>query len=416
MKKVSFAILGMGNRGTQYALKQLKYPDEMEVTAIADTRSVRLEAANKYLNLPQERLYNSAEAILAQEKLADVMIIATQDAQHKDHAIAALHKGYDLLLEKPISNDLAECREIAQVANELGRKVIVCHVLRYTVFYQQVKKLLDEGVIGDLINIHAMEMIGYYHIAHSFVRGNWHKRADSSPLILAKCCHDMDLLLWLSGKNWKAVSSYGALTHFKKENCPDGATERCTDGCPVDCPYNAPKFYLSRMPGWPTNILHPEPTEENIMEILRTSNYGRCVYQMDNDVVDHQVLSVQMEDDVTASFTVSGFNHKQDRQIHIMGTKGHIWGNFRDKKLHVGIFGQEPYEIDLEPLCTDFTGHGGGDARMIYDVIRLMRGDDFDTSAITSIDRSVESHELAFAAEESRVRFGERICADTFMK
>lgn len=414
MKKVSFAILGMGNRGTQYALKQLKYPEEMEITAIADTRRVRLDAANKYLNLPENRLYDSAEAILAEDKLADVMIIATQDAQHRDHAIAALHKGYDLLLEKPISNDLAACREIAKVANELGRRVIVCHVLRYTVFYQEIKKLIDQGVIGDIINIHAMEAIGYYHIAHSFVRGNWHKRADSSPLILAKCCHDMDLLLWLSGKSWKAVSSYGALTHFTKENCPEGATERCSDGCKVDCPYNAPNFYLSRMPGWPTNILHPEPTEENIMEILRTSNYGRCVYKMDNDVVDHQTLSVLMEDGVTASFTVSGFNHKQDRHINIMGTKGHIWGDFRDKKLHVGIYGQEPYEIDLEPLCTDFTGHGGGDARMIYDVIRVMRGDDFDTSSITSIDRSVESHELAFAAEASRLAEGQKICADTF--
>lgn len=416
MKKVTFAILGMGNRGTRYALMQLKYPEEMEVTAIADNRPIRMESANKFLNLPQERLFDSAEAILAQDKLADMMIIATQDAQHKEHAIAALRKGYDLLLEKPISNDLEACREVARVANELGRTVIVCHVLRYTGFYQEIKKLINEGVIGDVVNLHASEMVGYYHIAHSFVRGNWHKESDSSPLILAKCCHDMDLLLWLSGKSWKAVSSYGELTHFNGKNCPEGATERCSDGCPVtDCVYNAPKFYLKRMPGWPTNTIHPEPTEEIVMELMRTTDYGRCVYKMDNDVVDHQSLAILMEDGVTASFTVSGFNHEQDRSIHVMGTKGNIWGNFRAKEVHVAVYGQEPYVIDVSHLW-DNTGHGGGDGRMMYDVIRYMRGDDFDTSSITSINRSVESHELAFAAEASRVAGGERVCADTFNK
>lgn len=414
MKKITFAIMGMGNRGTNYAQKQLKYPNDMEITAIADPRPSRLESANKFLHLPAERLYSSAEELLAEDRLADVMIVATQDAQHYGHAIAAIQKGYHLLLEKPISNNLQACREIAAAAKQYGRTVVVCHVLRYTVFYQQIKKLIDEGAIGDIMNIHAAEMVGYYHIAHSYVRGNWHKEADSSPMILAKCCHDMDLLLWLTGKTAKAVSSFGALTHFTKENCPEGAKERCTDGCEVDCPYHAPNFYFSRLPGWPTNILHPEPTRENVLEVLKTSNYGRCVYQMDNDVVDHQSLSIQFEGGATASFTMSGFSHHQDREIHVMGTKGHLWGSFRDKKIHVGIFGQEPYEIDVEALCDDFSGHGGGDARMVYDVIRLIRGDEFDTSSITSIERSVESHELAFAAEASRVRGGELIRMDEF--
>ena len=402
MKKVTFAILGMGNRGTRYAQELIRYPEEAEVAAIADTRQVRLDSANKFLNLPEERLFDSAEAILAAPQLADVMIIATQDGQHKEHAIAAMERGYHLILEKPISNKREDCIEIAEIARKYDRTVIVCHVLRYTGFYREIKKLIDQGLIGDVMNIHALEMVGYYHFAHSFVRGNWHKEATTSPMILAKCCHDMDLMLWLSGKHCEAVSSVGELTHFRTENCPEGAKERCTDGCTVDCPYHAPTFYLSRMPGWPTNILHPEPTEEIVMELLRTGDYGRCVYKMDNDVADHQSVTLRMEDGVTVSFTVSAFNAIQDREINIMGTKGQIWGSFRTKKFQVGIYGQEPYEVDLTALYPETGGHGGGDAGLVRDAIRLFRGDEFDQSSITSIDRSVESHLVAFAAEESR--------------
>ena len=416
MKKVTFAVCGMGNRGTRYAMESLKYHDEMEVTAIADTRRVRLDAANKQLNLPEDRLFDGADSLLAAPRMAEIMVIATQDGQHKEHAIAAMKKGYHLLLEKPISNKLEDCIEIAEAAKKYDRRVIVCHVLRYTGFYQEIKKMINQGLIGDVMNIHACEMVAYYHFAHSFVRGNWHKEADTSPMILAKCCHDMDLMLWLSGKHCEAVSSIGELTHFRRECCPEGAKERCSDGCEVDCPYHAPKFYLSRMPGWPTHVLHPEPTEENIMEILRTGDYGRCVYQMDNDVADHQSVLLRMEDGVTISFTVSAFNHIQNREIHVMGTKGHIWGDFRSKKLHVVLYGEEPYEIDLAPLFPEVTGHGGGDTRMVYDVIRLFRGDDFDQSGITSIDRSVESHLVAFAAEESRRRGGELVQMDSFRK
>jgi len=207
MKKITFAILGMGNRGTAYAAKQLKYPEEMEVVAMADKRRIRLDAANKYLHLPENCLYDSAEAILSQPKLADVMVIATQDAQHKEHALRAMEIGYDLLLEKPISNKLEDITVIAKAAEKLGRKVFVCHVLRYTVFYQQIKKLIEQGVIGKVESVEAAEHVGCHHYAHSFVRGNWHNEAASSPMILAKCCHDMDIVLWLTGKNCLKVNS-----------------------------------------------------------------------------------------------------------------------------------------------------------------------------------------------------------------
>ena len=415
MNKITFAILGMGNRGTAYASKLLKYPEEAQVVAMADNRRIRLDAANKYLHLPEEMLFDSAEAILAQPKLADYMIIATQDAQHKDHALRAMALGYDLLLEKPISNRLGDVVEITKAAATMGRKVFICHVLRYTVFYQQIKRLIDEGAIGDLVTIEAIEQVGFHHYCHSYVRGNWHNEAASSPMILAKCSHDMDILLWLTGKKCQKVSSFGCLTHFKAENRPEGATERCVD-CPLDCPAHANRYYASRIPGWPTNILHPEPTLENITEVLANTNYGRCVYRMDNDVVDHQTVNLQFEDGVTATFQMVGFTNKQTREIHVMGTKGEIWGDFKTRKLYWQRFGGDVQTVDLDALCTDFTGHGGGDERLVYDVVRFTRGDDFDATSMTSVDRSAESHYLAFAAEHSRVLGGQLVEIEEFKK
>lgn len=415
MKKVTFAILGMGNRGYAYTSKLLKYPDEMEIVAIADNRKVRLDAANKYLNLPEDRLFDSADAILSVPKMADVMIIATQDAQHKEHALKAMELGYDLLLEKPISNKLEDIVVIAQAAKRLNRRVLVCHVLRYTVFYRKIKELIESGVVGKVETVQAMEQVGYYHIAHSYVRGNWHKEADSSPMILAKCSHDMDILSWLTGKKCLKLNSFGSLDYFKKENAPEGATERCED-CQLDCPFHAPRFYISRIPGWPSNILHPEPNEENIMEVLRTTNYGKCVFHMDNDVVDHQTVNMLMEDGVTVTFHMNGFNNRQTRTITVMGTEGEIWGDFHDKKLCWQRYGKEVHEIDLGELNVDFSGHGGGDEGLIYDAIRYMRGDDFDTTSVTTIERSVLSHYMAFAAEKSRVQGGELVQMDGFIK
>lgn len=414
MKKVTFAILGMGNRGTAYASKLLKYPDEATIVAMADTRRVRLDAANKYVHLPEERLFDGADSILAQPKLADVMIIATQDCQHKEHALKAMELGYDLMLEKPVSNKLEDIVVINEAAKRLGRRVIVCHVLRYTVFYQQIRKLIAEGVVGDVRTVQAAERVGYYHYAHSYVRGNWHKTADSSPMILAKCSHDMDILIWLTGKHCEKLTSFGSLDYFTAKNCPEGATERCVD-CQLDCPFHANRFYLSRIPGWPSNILHPEPTPENITEILKTANYGKCVFKMDNDVVDHQTVNMLMEDGVTIDFQMTGFTNDQTRTIRVMGTEGEIWGDFHAKKLCWQRFGKEVHTVDLEALCTDFSGHGGGDQGLAYDAIRFFRGDDFDASSVTLLDSSVESHYMAFAAEESRLTGGQVIAMDDFV-
>ena len=405
MKKVTFAILGMGNRGTAYAAKQLKFPEEMEVVAMADNRRERLDSANKYLHLPENRLFDGAESILSVPKMADIMVIATQDAQHREHAIRAMELGYDLLLEKPISANLADVNAIREAAKRLNRQVIVCHVLRYTPFYRKAKELLDQGAIGQVCSIEASEHVGYYHYAHSFVRGNWHNEAASSPMILAKCCHDMDILCWLAGKSCKKLSSFGSLRYFKEENCPEGAAERCAD-CTLDCPFHAQRFYLSRIPGWPANILQPEPTEENILKTLDESDYGKCVFKMDNDVVDHQTVNMLLEDEITVTFQMLGFTNRQTRYLRVFGTEGELWGDFAERKIYVQRFNKDRQEFDLNEENGDFSGHGGGDSGLIYDVIRLYRGDDFDTTSVTFLENSVESHYMAFAAEQSRLENG----------
>ena len=415
MEKLRFAFLGMGDRGTVYASKVLLHTEEAEITAIADLRQERLDKTNKYLNLPKDRIFHSAEELLAQPKLADIIVVATQDQQHRTHAIAAMEAGYDILLEKPIASRLEDVVQIAKRARELGRRVLVCHVLRYTAFYKEIRRLLNEGVIGKVQSVEASESVAYFHQAHSFVRGNWHNSEASSPMILAKCCHDMDILQWVISKKCLKLNSFGSLGYFKKENAPEGSAERCFDCKVENCPYNAPKFYVSRIPGWPANIVAANPTEENVLKALRETDYGRCVFRMDNDVVDHQTVNMLMEDGITVTFQMNAFTNVQTRDIRIMGSEGELWGHFKKKELYFQRWGEEPVKIDLFALCQDFTGHGGGDAGIISDTICLYRGEDFDSSSITYLEDSVESHYMAFAAEKSRVEGGQLVTIDEFV-
>lgn len=296
--KITVALAGLGSRGKDTYAKAAKiHPDKIEIVAIADVNPKKVEMVAEEYHIPKERCYTSAEEMLKEEKLADVMFITTQDRQHVAQAIPALKKGYHLLLEKPISPDLDECREIVKVAKECDRKVVVCHVLRYTPVFRKGKEILDSGVIGDIVSINASENVGWFHMAHSFVRGNWRNKELSSPMILQKCCHDMDLYLWLADKKCKSLSSFGSTYLFKEENAPEGCTKRCLDGCKVKatCPYDAESIYLdSERIGarngntrWPLDVVTEIPTPESVEEALKTGPYGRCVYHCDNDVVDH---------------------------------------------------------------------------------------------------------------------------------
>ena len=415
---VTFAIAGFGDRGSTYASMQNLFPDKMKIVAVADLDPAKVEKARRLYNIPQENCFASAEEMLEHDKLADVMVVSTMDRQHVGHAIPALRKGYNILMEKPISPELAKCKEILQVASECPGKIIVCHVLRYTAFYNQLKELIQSGRIGDVVTICANENVGYWHQAHSFVRGNWRNSTQTSPMILQKSCHDMDILTWLLGKKCVSVSSFGSTQLFKPERAPEGAALRCLDGCKVkdSCPFDAEKIYVTspktgRANGesWISSVLSVENTLESTYQALREGPYGRCVYHCDNDVVDHQQTNLLMEDGSTISFTMCAFTEDCYRYFKAMGTKGEIEADMKSNVIHVREFGKGEETIDVGKLSADLKGHGGGDSGIVKDFLEMLLSGAEPNERTTTLEHSMESHFIALAAEESRVNGGKVI-------
>lgn len=420
----SVAIVGLGARGLHtYAPYAELFPDRMKVVAVADVIEERVQIAAEKYGVPKDKCFNSADEFFAQEKLADVVFITTQDREHVEHALKALELGYDILLEKPISPSLEECYSLKKKVDETGKLVIVCHVLRYTTFFKTVKKAIDSGVIGDVVTVQAIENVGYWHMAHSFVRGNWRNSNIESPMILQKCCHDFDIYGWLIGKKCIGVSSFGDLSYFKKENAPEGATSHCMT-CPyVDsCIYSAKKIYIeSPLNGydsgnrdWPVNVIMENPTREGVIEALKDGAYGRCVFGCDNNVVDHQVCNVLFEDGVTLNFTMSGFTNDMSRYLKVMGTKGEIVADQTTNIVTVTPFGGESTIYDINVLAEDLSGHGGGDNAMLTEMFASLNGEAVDASS--TIANSVQSHEIAIASEISRLNSGAFISLEELRK
>lgn len=415
---LTFAICGCGSRGLEaYAKYQKFFPEKMKIVAGADTRPERLKLLQEWYDVPENRCFASDAELLAQKRLADVMIISTQDRQHVPTALQALDKGYHLLLEKPISPDLGECLALREKAHAAGRIVLVCHVLRYTPFYAKLHELLREGAIGKIETIDAVEHVAYWHYAHSYVRGNWRRSDETSPMILAKSCHDMDILRWLADRPCVRLQSFGSLDYFSAASAPDGAARRCLDGCRVkaSCPYDAEKIYLSNKrsgfrhigANWPCAVVASDPTEEKLYQALREGPYGRCVFHCDNNVVDHQTVNMEFEDNILAVFTMTAFTESCHRTIKVTGTGGDIEGDLEENTLRLHRFGQEEERFDLGTLNPEFAGHGGGDQGMMTYLIDLIRSGRRDS--LTGIDASVESHVMALAAEASRLAGGRPI-------
>ena len=420
---ITFAIAGFGDRGSTYASMQQLFPGQMKVVAVADLDPRKVEKARRLYDIPEENCFSSAEEMLENPKLADVMVVSTMDRQHVGHAIPALRKGYNVLLEKPISPELAKCKEILEVSKECPGKVVVCHVLRYTVFYNTLKDLIASGRIGDVVSICANENVGYWHQAHSFVRGNWRNSQQTSPMILQKSCHDMDILTWLVGKPCKSVSSIGSNTLFRPERAPEGASLRCLDGCKAKetCPFDAEKIYVTsektgceKGSSWLAGVLSIDPTTESTYQALRTGPYGRCVYHCDNDVVDHQQTNLLMEDGTTISFTMCAFTESCYRTFKAMGTKGEIEADMLSNLIRVRVFGQSEEVIDVGKLAGDLKGHGGGDSGIIQDLLDMLRSGGEPNERTTTLEHSMESHFIALAAEESRLHGGRVVELEAF--
>ena len=408
MKTLTIAVAGCGSRGLDtYSRCQHRFADRMRIVAAADIRKERLDMMQDEFNVPESMCFASAEEMLAQDKLADIMIIATPDRCHYHQAMAALRKGYHLLLEKPVAPTPEECVQIAEAANKKGVDVVVCHVLRFSPFFMTIKNLIDEGRIGDVMHVVHTERVGNAHMSHSFVRGNWRNSQTSAPMILAKSCHDMDILNWLIGKRCTRVQSFGSLTYFTRANMPEGAPEYCVQGCPAaeNCPYDARRIYLKDRMFIQQATNSKNPTDEDILRAITETNYGKCVFQSDNDVVDHQVVNLEYEGGATVSFSMCAFN-TGGRRIRIMGTKGEIIGNMSDE--YVTLFDfmtRETERVMISDAVQDETingGHGGGDSGIVRSFVQLVAGE-YEGKSITDIDTSIESHLIAFAAEEARL-------------
>ena len=399
---MKYVIIGAGSRGMTYG--QWAVRNGLEIAAIAEIRPDRLKAAGDALGVPENMRFSDGDELLAQGKLADAAIISTLDRDHFRYVIPALDAGYDILLEKPISPDPAECLQIEEKANALGRKVAVCHVLRYTNFWGTIKGVLDSGELGKIVSIKHSENIGNYHMAHSFVRGNWRNEALSSPIILQKTCHDLDILLWLTGAHCTRVAAFGSLRYFKAENAPEGAAMRCCDCAVTGCRFRAKDVYLPVLGQWPADVVTLEPTEAALDEALKTGPYGRCVYHCDNDVCDHMSMILEFDDGVTATFSLSGQTSQVYRHIHIMCENGEIFGDGEKQTVVVRNFVTSPndtYQERTIHIRTNGSGHGGGDAGIMEDFTACVTSGESESRS--SISVSVESHLMACALEKSRL-------------
>ena len=397
-----YILIGAGSRGMTYGSWAVR--NGHEIAAVAEPRPDRLKAAGDALNTPKAMRFSDGAELLALEKCADAAIIATMDRDHFGHVMQALDRGYDILLEKPISPDPAECLAIEEKANRLGRKITVCHVLRYTPFWGTIRDILDSGELGKIVAIKHSENIGNYHMAHSFVRGNWRNDRLSSPIIMQKSCHDLDILLWITGAHCTRVAAFGSLSYFRPENAPEGAAERCCDCAVRSCRFRAKDVYLPVLGQWPADVVCLEPTEEALDEALRTGPYGRCVYRCDNNVCDHMSTIMEFDNGVTATFSLTAQTCQVYRHIHIMCQHGEITADGESRTVTVRHFVTSPndsFETRTIHIRSNGSGHGGGDDGIMEDFNASLT--DPQGESRSSISRSVESHLMACAIEHSRL-------------
>lgn len=405
MPPIDTIIVGAGGRGNAYGKFAMDYPNELSVIGVAEPDQIRRDRMATFHDIAPDMIFNDWESLLASgEKRATTIINCTMDRTHYESTMKMLDAGYDVLLEKPMTPVLHENVKLVQKAEDNGRLLQVCHVLRYSPFWETLRAVVQSGRLGRIISVSHRENLVYWHMAHSFVRGNWRDEATSGPMILSKCCHDFDILLWILKKQVVWLNSFGSLIHFRPENAPEGATLRCTDGCPAaeSCKYEATKLYVRDGDGWPQNHISYIPLKEARLQALKTGWYGRCVYHCDNDVVDHQTVNMEFEDGTTVTLIMNGQGDEECRTMRWDGTRATLYGKFSSKGNIIEIHDHHTGEIENIPVIDrDTSGHGGGDFGIVRSFVNAMNGKPDDS--ITTARESLESHLLSFAAEESRL-------------
>jgi predicted dehydrogenase len=464
-KQVNAVLIGAGNRGRFYGRYALENKKKLRFTAVAEPIDVRLDKFSRAHQIPSKRRYKGWKDLLSDERLADSAFICTQDQMHTEATVQALEKGYHVLLEKPMASTLEDCIKIVRKAEETSRYLAICHVLRYTDFFSTIYNIIRDGGLGDIININHCESIAWYHFSHSYVRGEWANSEQSSPIILAKCCHDLDLLYWMIDSKPKIISSFGNLLYFNKDHAPENAPKYCVQGCPIEdkCLYYAPRIYIDIVPiiqiveksenrlfkslmyirknhknlltfltkfvkplryirywqWWPVTYLYTGQTEDYSDEakwnILKRSPYGRCVFQSNNNVVDHQLVNIEFKNGVSAHLTLHGFSEREGRFIRIDGTKATLIGNFSIAGEKITLFehysGKEKV-LFKRKLTARGIPHGGGDFKLVDAFLESLKR---EKPPLTNAHEILESHLMAFAAEESRIK-GNVIDMDQYRK
>lgn len=442
---ITAIVIGLGDRGNVYSDFALSYPNRLKIVGAADIDDTkRYHFSNKF-KLSSDQIFHSWEEMLEDKKIADVVIITTPDPIHFDPAIKAINLGYDVLLEKPMAPTKEECVALNKANKEKGGILLIGHILRYTQFFSSIKEYLAKGKIGDIVHINLSENVSYYHYAHSFVRGNWNNKENSSPMILAKCVHDLDVLYWFTNSKPDKISSFGGLNYFK--NTRDDLPDRCTDGCPIEdtCLYYAPRIYedihpllhialksgtvfekliirlalrfpglknykpfsrINEYDGWPVSVISQDNSIKGKRKALERGPYGRCVYRIkDHNVVDHQEVSILFKNGITSNLVMHGHSSEEGRTIRIDGTRGTLFGEFflsHQKLTHVdSLTNKKSIVVDTK----DSKGHGGGDGALIAEFIELIEkkknGEKYEVK--TSVSKSLISHLMAFAADKARL-------------
>lgn len=426
-KPITAIIVGAGHRSFVYSELAKTNPEMLKIVGVADPNPIRRKKAMDYFGFKEDMCFENAEELAKKGKLADTVINGTMDEQHLETAVPLLDAGYDMLLEKPFAPNEEEMRQIVNCAKKNNSKVMICHVLRYTPFYYAIKERIVNGEIGDIINIQTTEHVSYHHLSTSYIRGKW-ANSDKchTSMLLAKCCHDLDIIMWMMSETKpKQISSFGGKFQFKPENAPKEAGTICMKDCPLvdTCVYSTKRLYIDHPDRWAFYVWDALEGKKNVtiedkIALMKSdSPYARCIYKCDNNVVDHQSVLINFESGATGTHNMVGGSAEPRREIHIIGTKGEIFGNFEESKFTVLKIDPSPdahneecdvEEVDLRvtgDMVGAYGGHGGGDERLAADFVKFIKGEK-PSLACTSIFDSVAGHLSVYLADKSRENGG----------
>ena len=382
-------ILGYGIRGRAYAEYAKTHPREFEIAGLADPVAA----------FPADAAYptwKNWEEALAAGVDADAVIISLPDRLHHKACILALEKGYHVLLEKPIGCTWKECEDIKKAQIKAKRLVLTGYVLRFAPFYKKLREVIAYGSIGEITSVHHLAAISYGKAAHAYCRGNWSVESKGTGMLVNKCTHDFDLIeWWTKGKTCKKVTSFGSLFHWRPENAPEGAADRC-QACPVtvreSCPFDAYKLYYDRKD---LRYHFADESDDAILKMIETSPYGRCVYACGNDSVDHQTVLMEYDGGLTIILEMESYSQQRTRITHFYGTRGEIIAD--ETKIEI-----KPFLGDSTTIIPAQNGHhGGGDREIMTEFVKLVKTASPDRYT-KILGAALESHRIAFLAEESR--------------